>query len=87
MDYIIEKKANINILGKMEIYTIMVKFIVLVIAIAALWIGYTNWGKPLNVDNAVKRGTSSIKTEKSIDRVINSRENTAEDNKKMLDNI
>ena len=46
-----------------------------------------NWGKPLNIDNAVKSGTSSIKTEKSIDRVINSRENTAKDNKEMLDKM
>lgn len=65
----------------------MVKFIVFVIIAAALWVGYTNWGKPLNVDNAVKSGTSSIKTEKSIDRVINSRENTAKDNKEMLDKM
>ncbi len=65
----------------------MVKFIILVIAAAALWIGYINWGKPLNTDKAVQSGTSSIKTEKSIDRVIHSRENTANDNKKMLDKM
>lgn len=65
----------------------MMKLIVLIIAAAALWIGYTNWGKPLNVNNAVKSGTATIKTEKSIDRVINSRENTAKDNQKMLDQL
>ncbi len=65
----------------------MVKLIVFIIIAAILWIGYTNWGKPLNIDNAVKSGTSSIKTEKSIDRVINSRENTAKDNKEMLDKM
>lgn len=63
------------------------KFIALIIAAALIWFAYTNWGKPLNVDNAVKSGTSAIKTEKSIDRVIHSRENTAKDNKEMLDKI
>lgn len=63
------------------------KFIIFVIAIAAIWFGYVNWGKPLNIDNAVKSGTSTIKTEKSIDRVINSRENTAKDNQEMLDKM
>ena len=87
MDYIITKTYNIRFINKKGDLFIMVKFIVLVIAIAAIWIGYVNWGKPLNIDNAVKSGTSSIKTEKSIDRVINSRENTAKDNKEMLDKM
>lgn len=65
----------------------MMKLIVIIIAAAAIWFAYTNWGTPLNVDKAVKSGTSSIKTEKSIDRVINSRENTAKDNKEMLDQL
>lgn len=63
------------------------KLIVFIIAIAAIWFAYTNWGTPLNINNAVEKGTSSIKTEKSIDRVIQGRKNTAEDNQRMLDKI
>lgn len=65
----------------------MMKFIVVIIAAAAIWFAYTNWGTPMKTDKAVKSGTSSIKTEKTIDRVINGRENTAQDNKEMLDQM
>ena len=65
----------------------MMKLIIFIIAALAIWFSYTNWGKPLNIDNAVKSGTSSIKTEKSIDKVIHSRENTAKDNQEVLDKL
>ncbi len=65
----------------------MLRLIFLVIAAAIIWVAYTNWGTPLNVDKAVKDGTSVIKTEKSINRVIDSRNNTAKDNKEALDRI
>lgn len=63
------------------------KFIIALIAIAAIWFSYTNWNTQLNTDKAVKNGTTSIKTEKTIDKVINGRENTAKDNKEMLDQM
>ena len=58
----------------------MLRLIFLVIAAALIWVAYTNWGTPLNVDKAVK-------TEKSINRVIDSRNNTAKDNQEALDKI
>lgn len=65
----------------------MTKFIIGIIALVAIWFAYTNWGTPMNTDKTVKQGTSSIKTEKTIDKVINGRENTAKDNKEMLDQL
>lgn len=65
----------------------MFRLIFLVIVGAIIWVVYTNWGTPLNVDKAVKDGTSAIKTEKSINKVIDSRNNTAKDNKEALDKI
>lgn len=63
------------------------RLIFFIIAIAAIWFAYSNWGTPLNLEKAVQEGTSSIKTEKSIDRVIQGRQNTAQDNQAALDRI
>ena len=63
------------------------KIIVFILAVAAIWFAYTNWGTSLNVDKAIQQGTSNIKTEKSIDKVIHGRENTAKDNQEALDKI
>ena len=66
-------------------YEKVMKIIVFIIAIAAIRFAYTNWGTPLNVDKAIQQGTFNIKTEKSIDKVIHGRENTAKDNQEALD--
>lgn len=54
----------------------MIRLIVIIIIAAAGWFAYTNWGSMTkNVD--MEKSENAIKQEKTIQRVINTRNNDA----------
>ena len=54
----------------------MMRIIAIIIIAAIGWFAYTNWGSvPKNVD--VQKSENAIKQEKTIQRVINTRQNDA----------
>ena len=55
------------------------RLIVFLIVMAMIWFGYNNFGKSLNVNKAVQTGQQSFQQEKTIDRVMNTRNRMNDD--------
>lgn len=63
------------------------KLIIFLIIAAIVWFGYTNLGKPLNLNKATQSGQQAFQQEKTIDRVINTRNRMNSDADAMKERI
>ena len=67
--------------------SVKMKLIIFLIIAAIVWFGYTNLGKPLNLNKATQSGQQAFQQEKTIDRVINTRNRMNSDADAMKERI
>ena len=67
--------------------SVKMKLIIFLIIAAIVWFGYTNLGKPLNLNKATQSGQQAFQQENTIDRVIYTRNSMNSDADAMKERI